>query len=247
MTKKLVEIARFDDLFRAETVRIGLEELGIPVFIESSETNRAMHYIGTALGGVKVLVPEEKKAEALAAIVSFTESASSTTPEWICGECGEQVDAGFETCWSCGAGREAGMAVPPPSATFQDELAAPNDPNDPGEATLPTNPYESPKTSTADSPQVDEAETPDATKEAEAIVLRAWRASVIGVVLCPVLLHIYSMYILIDSRDAAPLLSAEGKRRRLWAMIINSLMLALGLWFVCINLVDFWRFASDRR
>lgn len=239
MSPQLVEVARFDDLFKAETLKIGLEELGIPAFVEGAETNRAMHYIGTALGGIKVLVPAERKREAQLAIEKIS-LESGEAPAWICPSCGEEVEGNFETCWSCRAERPADAKLAPPRETRDDD-------EDADAETVPArddeaNPYSAPRTTkpmTAAAPGMDGAQV-------EAAVLRAWRASVIGLFFCPVLLHAYSMYVLIDTRDAIGLLSETGKRRRFWATVINGIMLLLGLAFVGLNAFDFWRVAPYR-
>lgn len=233
MTAKLVEIARFDDLFRAETVRIGLEELGIPAFVEGAETNRAMHYVGTALGGIRVLVPADKKVEAETAIAQIeSQNSNAPSPAWICPKCGEEVEGNFESCWSCHMERPANPKVAPfrpDEYELEDADAAPVPDRD-DEA----NPYSAPRTT---KPKSEVASGMDAA-QVEAVVLRAWRASVIGLFFCPVLLHAYSMFVLIDTRDGIALLSETGKRRRFWAVVINLLMLLAGLAFIAVNVLS---------
>ncbi len=237
MKAKLVELTRLENPVIAETLRIALEDRGIAAFIESSETNRAMHYVGTALGGVRVLVPSDRKEEAEELLRTFSEhSASDRSPGWICPNCGEEVDAGFEACWSCDTERPEGAAAIPPPKVWVNELG--EDPTEDLPPVLSTdpNPYSSPRTSKMGTM------APDASAaEVEAMVLRAWRASVIGLFLCPVLLHAYSMVVLIDTRDSVSLLSQTGQRRRLWATIINWIMVGIGIAFVFVNVVDMWR------
>lgn len=234
MTAKLVEIARFDDLFRAETVRIGLEELGIPAFVEGAETNRAMHYVGTALGGIRVLVPADKKVEAETAIAQIEyQNSNAPSPAWVCPNCGEEVEGNFESCWSCHTERPANPKLAPLRADeheVEDDDDAEPIPARDDEA----NPYSAPRTT---KPISEVASGMDAA-QVEAVVLRAWRASVIGLFFCPVLLHAYSMFVLIDTRDAVSLLSETGKRRRFWAVVINVLMLLAGLVFIAVNVLS---------
>src|SRR5262245_11005090 len=131
MTDKLVELVRFDDPFQAEIVRLALGENGVEAFIESAETNRTMHYVGTALGGVKVLVraPQKEKAERILDSIDFSQK-SENAPLWICAKCGEQVESSFDECWSCGASRPENAAMVAPED--EGESYASSDPEDEG-------------------------------------------------------------------------------------------------------------------
>jgi hypothetical protein len=115
MPDKLAVLMKFENPFQAETVRIGLNELGVKAFVENAESTRAMHYVGTALGGVKVLVPESQLARAKELLKSVIgEAEVSTSTPWICAVCGEEVEASFDICWSCGGERSADAAAAPP-------------------------------------------------------------------------------------------------------------------------------------
>ena len=65
-------------------------------------------------------------------------------------------------------------------------------------------------------------------EEAEAMLLRAWRASILGLVFLPIVLHLYSMYLLIRAATRADAFSADGKKRFYLAFSVN--LLAAGLW-----------------
>lgn len=236
MVVKLAELARLENPVIAETLRIALEDHGIAAFIESSETNRAMHYVGTALGGVRVLVPSDRKVEAEQLLREFSDASSrKNVPAWICPSCGEEVDSGFETCWSCDAERPENAMLAPPTRIAEDKREqeavdiAPGRDDD-------SNPYSPPLTS-----KLISIDSGISVAEAEAMVLRAWRASIIGLFLCPVVLHVYSMVVLIDTRDAIPHLSDVGRRRRFWATTINLVMIAMVILLVLINGMGSWR------
>src|SRR5436190_7116378 len=128
MTEKLTLLIKFENPFQADTARIALEEHGIKAFVENSESTRAMHYIGTALGGVKVLVPASELSRAKELLESMKNEAGVefSTP-WICGKCGEDVEAGFEICWSCGAERTADSAPSAPPKRRTDDLSSEDD------------------------------------------------------------------------------------------------------------------------
>lgn len=116
VTEKLAILTKFENPLQAETVRIGLIEQGVKAFIENSESTRAMHYVGTALGGVKVLVPQSELTRAKEVLEAMlNEAGVEYSAPWICGACGEEVDAGFEVCWSCGGerGENSSPSAPP--------------------------------------------------------------------------------------------------------------------------------------
>ncbi len=92
-------VAEFDNVLKAHSVRILLEANGIPavVFGESSSE--------TGLEPIHVCVHQSNLELAKTVIREVPAASEVMIPEWICG-CGEQVDAGFHVCWSCGSEHE---------------------------------------------------------------------------------------------------------------------------------------------
>jgi len=52
-------------------------------------------------GGVHLLVVDEDREQALVLLNQSAEKIVSKP--WTCGSCGEEIEAGFDACWKCGA------------------------------------------------------------------------------------------------------------------------------------------------
>lgn len=152
----------------AALARARLHEAGISAFLQGEQTGTTLWYVGTALGGVKLQVPENEVPRAMEVLAEREESKAVS---WTCGECGAHVDAGFDICWSCGATVEARTQDPPVAAATSKE----------GDHVLPD-----------DVPQTEDAPRDDA----EELLRRAWRASIIGLFLCPGILNLYAASLL---------------------------------------------------
>ncbi len=83
-----------------------LEAEGLQSFIEGEHANLALSYVGSAVGGVRLLVLDTDRQLALE-VLNRAEEKAQGGEEWICGKCRETVDAGFDVCWSCGSDRPA--------------------------------------------------------------------------------------------------------------------------------------------
>jgi hypothetical protein len=90
----LVSVAEFRNALEAHSTRILLEANGIPAVV----TGDAISEMG--LEPICVFVHRENVELAHRVIQEIPAAADVLIPEWIC-KCGEQVDAGFNVCWSC--------------------------------------------------------------------------------------------------------------------------------------------------
>ena len=83
-----------------------------------------------------------------------------------------------------------------------------------------TNPYRAPLASTVVADDPDPAAEAKHEPEVEAMLLRAWRASVIGFFFLPLILHLYSMVLLMVALKRDPHFSPTGTRRfyQSWAL-----------------------------
>ena len=87
---------------------------------------------------------------------------------------------------------------------------------------LADNPYTSPltETSSEDGP-IDVNQSP----QAEDVILRAWRAAIIGLVIFPILAQLYSICLLLSISADVPAVSEQAKNRYWGALIIDLLVL----------------------
>jgi len=104
--EKLMKLATFDNATDAHRLRAELENQGIRATVSNELSAQS---IGVSLFGriaaisIEVHVLEADLQRAIQIKNSYLDIQKNTNiPEWIC-PCGETVDAGFATCWACGA------------------------------------------------------------------------------------------------------------------------------------------------
>jgi len=110
MVSSLIKIATFHNPLEAHFAQGLLEAEGLQSYIEGEHANLALSYVGSAVGGVRLLVSEADRQLALA-VLDRADESKATGAEWVCSKCCETVDVGFDVCWSCGSDR------PPPQTT----------------------------------------------------------------------------------------------------------------------------------
>ncbi len=183
-----------------------LEENGIPAFIDGANANTMLSYIGTALGGIKLLVHTTDFERATEIIGSRIDDSTGACEAWYCGKCQEDVDAGFQVCWSCG---EARADV---------EQSTPMDTNE-----INT--------------EVELARHLAINAEAESMLQRAWQASIIGFLLFPIVINLYSMYLLVRASIIGAEFSPTSQKLFYKALVVN--LLAGFLWSALLR-VAIW-------
>ncbi len=99
---RLEAVAEFRNALEAHSVRILLEANGIPAVVVGD----AISEMG--LEPIIVYVHGNNLELAQTVIFDIPAAAEVLIPEWIC-NCGEPVDAGFNTCWSCGNPMESSL------------------------------------------------------------------------------------------------------------------------------------------
>lgn len=92
--ESLEKVGEFDGPLAAHSVRILLEANGIPAVVFGDASNE------TGLEPVLVYVHKKNIELARRVIEEVPAAAEVLIPAWVC-QCGEQVDAGFNMCWSC--------------------------------------------------------------------------------------------------------------------------------------------------
>ena len=95
----LVRVAKFNSSIEAHSTRILLEANGIPAFVVGD----AIQEIG--FEPIQVMVSKKNLDLAQRVINEVPAASEILIPEWVC-ICGEQVDSGFNLCWSCGQAHE---------------------------------------------------------------------------------------------------------------------------------------------
>lgn len=209
---ELRTIATFNTPEEAEVARLALQSAGIFTAFEGWATVGMLWHLGTAVGWVKLQVPEADEERARAVLFP---SAAPAAAERACGKCGAPLPSGFDTCWSCeastdelpGAGKDAAAkpADRPPVVPAAEETKNPE----------------------FDEPQ--EAPTDPADKKA----WRALAAAIVGLFALPPLLHVYSASVLVRLLGGGDPLSRRGKFQCLAAAVIDCAvggMIVLLVW-----------------
>ena len=104
--RNLVRIATFEYEHQALLFRNMLNDHGIPAWVTGGDGVNIFGAGLTAAGLVGVDVSIHKiNVEAAQEILAKLPKAEETVQAWTC-RCGENVDEGFEVCWSCGSDLE---------------------------------------------------------------------------------------------------------------------------------------------
>lgn len=248
MPEELVTIATFPTPAETAIARLALEAEGIAAFVTNDHLVGMTWILANALGQVKVLVPASHAEQSLKTLeMPYDDWPDNERPSWKCADCGEEIDAEYEECWSCGAAKSADLALPSSPETSNGPLAAESDVRDRAGRAEPVaseNPYAAPFA--AESAQTQWPARPVAPG-GDAIAGRAWRASVFGLALSPLAgsmdwpfpmrhpllrlaLSFYSVALLLALAVTNAPLSQRGQRCLVGAWVFNALAgLGIGL------------------
>ena len=203
---RYVNIAAYATGPEAHLVRNELEAAGIPAQVIGETAVGAIWYVGSALGGVKVMVAE-KDVPAARKVLAELELLSSPIDENFDG-----YDAVDET-------------GEPRDEDALDEDAA-------RDRRASTNPYESPQTGA--SADAEDGREHDAEAD-ELLANRIWRAAVFGPVFCPPALNLYSVFLLFANFDLFGRIDSKHKWKLWGAVIFNAFVFGfftLGAWSI---------------
>ncbi|MBA2117445.1 putative signal transducing protein [Bremerella alba] len=225
---EFLKIASYANAADADHLKAVLQDHGIRAFVDGGDLQTSLSYIGSALGGVHVIVRSVEAEKALDIVEELSqESHEPTGDPWYCGTCEEVVDAGFQVCWSCGGERSEVEAAMPAIAEL-DETEEQGSLLEDSDEPLPDkehfdegNPYASPQAKVAG------AERPtgvnEISEEAEAMLVRAWRASILGITFVPFFANLYSMYLLFAALRESTQFTSDGNWRFNAAFLLNLL------------------------
>ena len=94
--RELVTIRTFETELDAHLVRNILNDQGIAAVVAGSTS-----FDGVLESAIQLNVRKIDAEQAESILKDFEAEVPESVPEWTC-ECGETVDEGFVTCWSCG-------------------------------------------------------------------------------------------------------------------------------------------------
>ncbi|MDG2382442.1 MAG: hypothetical protein P8N76_12300 [Pirellulaceae bacterium] len=246
MAIRLINIATFDQVADAYVFRNQLERRGITAVVHESSVASALWRLNVAGGGAKLQVHSADASKARAILLAHLtpEVGSDLSQFWRCESCEEIVDPGFDVCWSCSKsrGEVEDQGFQPTLATvgiagvdLEDES------QDCPPLAITRSPAESMEVASNASGQAVAASVAahdptrivveNSAQAADEMVMRAWRAAIMGLFLCPPLVNIYSMALLVRVGFGVAKISPKASRRFYAAIGVNLLStLSLGFY-----------------
>jgi len=111
-------VAVYPSITEASIVRGRLDQAGIRSWLQEELTAGQPFYFGAGSAGIKLQVASGDLQQVRELIADEGKTGpDSNAPPWTCPRCGNEVDGGFEICWSCQAAREQhpepGSSPPP--------------------------------------------------------------------------------------------------------------------------------------
>lgn len=216
----LCVLTAFQTQFEAEHMRLVLEAAGIEAYIEGLHGSSNFTF-NTLVGVIRIMVAANDMERAQQVLSEADQQQGS---DWYCGECKEFSDASFDICWRCGQSRsevEAEPSLPEPAEPNRSASADALQPVslDHSAFSYRPSPYATPQ-SPASRSSSREVNPLDAD-ELEDTVNRAWRASIIGLGLLPVVTQIYSLVLLLGALSIPAPLHGRTRSRFFVAMAVN--------------------------
>ncbi len=102
----LCQVASFATRTEADLLKWRLEAAGIRACLADEALVGWFWYYANAVGGIKVLVTTSDLPRALELLAEFEregdEAGEDVEENWTCGKCGAEVEGNLDTCWSCG-------------------------------------------------------------------------------------------------------------------------------------------------
>jgi len=224
MSDEMVTIATFGDPIEAQVIKNRLEEEGITAFITGGESGGLFAGMGGAFGLVRLLVAEKDEERALAIL---DETAEEDLPD--------EPDTDPVTSIRAAGGNE-----PDEDEDSEPDGRIQSVPGVKEAAALPRSPRgDAPAVKLADNDD-DETEEPRVDWGAEDYAARAWKAAVLGVLILPPLLHLYSIWCIIRLYSIDEELSPAGRRKFYGALFIDVLAVTVLPLLICAGALNWF-------
>ena len=218
--------------YEAEHLQQVLASAGIEAFVEGLHGSNAFG-MNALMGSIKIKV---RPADLPRARQALSEAFNSVGREWYCGQCQETNEASFDICWQCGGERSQVEAEPPQAIAPEPVALKPEDlrSQHPVSKESSSSPYAPPLSEPVRSPQESFNEhVPAAVQsEYEDTIERGYRASILGLVTLPGILHIYSFVLLLGALSLPAQTTAKLSWRYTLAMTINLIVFLAAGWLL---------------
>ena len=222
MSAKLEVLRQCVDRVEAETIRIRLASEEIPALITGTDAGTALSLGGAPTSRLVRVEVEHSDFERADVLLKADHQRAQEAGSWRCPRCHEHNGSAFDICWSCNKTRNES----------ENEQHAGNP-----ETTQQLNshePFETGKDSITPPPARDDDSLVDHLIEIRnAAVSRCARAAIVGLLILPPLLSVYSIYLLLRLDPAV--YHDPGTRLRvwsIWAANVSILLLGTAFWLM---------------
>ncbi|TWU23363.1 hypothetical protein Pla52o_28990 [Novipirellula galeiformis] len=238
----MVSVREYADAFSAETIRIRLAAAGIRSLVTGTDAAVALSMGGAGTDRLVRIEVASADYQRAVDLLRADERLIQSAGPWICSRCEEQNEPAFEVCWSCNKRRSeqdaTGRHVPKTQDGFESHLGAGDFVSETSTEPIndSDNPYH-PPTLISDLPEHPpkkrnerrdvHAEIDESVAES---VKRAYLSSIVGILVFPPLLNFYSLYVTLKI-PATAYRDATARRKLIFAWVVNSICILLGVWF----------------
>jgi hypothetical protein len=96
------------DFSRVGQMQSLLESHGIKTFIRNQYGSSVMGEVPFVEVVPQLFVLRDSDVERAMALLQLDLPRTATADDWVCPECGVEVEGQFDRCWKCGLGRDEG-------------------------------------------------------------------------------------------------------------------------------------------
>ena len=100
----MIKVFTSSNMMEVEVVRGELESRGVTTMINNEFIRGQSNMVGFGEIWPTLWVVNEAEAPAARRIIASRNEALANA-DWICPECGEEVEGQFDSCWNCGHAR----------------------------------------------------------------------------------------------------------------------------------------------
>lgn len=218
MSDRLVQLTSFGNVEEAHLAKNALEAEGIRVFLDGEASGVNLWHLGVAIGGIKLLVPEEEIPRAHRVLEGEEEEGVPPPASE-----GGPPDTRITSVERVGEAR--------PEVTNVEQMVQQERPTGADAGAITSDLPEQGEGFGAEGDDESEEDAPQFSP-GEAMATRAFRAAVFGFFFVPITL--YSLWVLIGLLNWDGELSPSAHRKMVWALIFNGACLLLYMPFLAV-------------
>ncbi len=207
--------------YEAEHLQQVLGDGGVEAFVEGLHGSNAFG-MNSLMGRIRIKVREGDLPRARELLSEMRNRGGSP---WFCGPCQEVNEGSFDYCWKCGGERSV-VATDPPLAEIDNSKVSIDFSSPHAKDTqFNPSPYAPPESEPAVPVEVKTSASMQV--EYEDRIERAYKASVLGLITVPILLHLYSLAILMSCASLNAVSTARTRWRVRSTLVINLTVLSI--------------------